>query len=425
MGASSFPATLFVLGTSRDCGKTVACIGIISKLLSAEYGYAPDDIGYMKPVGQDGRWVTNAQGEPAMSERDAILVTSLLGLPTPDPAVASPVLWSSGRTEDCIDACCCGDPREVRDASLSRIGTAYERLAAGRRVVVIEGTGQLGVGSVGGVSGVDVVHMLRAMGAPLQVVMIVRGEGLGGLDLMVPHILVLEHLGERLDGVIINRVPREACQEVTSHIERYVRRVFPILYPVRCQAADCLRVLGFVPEIPDLSLPTMRLVAEYMASQPDSGLEVLTPAGESSEGVTLVRRLVVVSLERGYEAHLTDHDAVVVGINANARILSLLDHHARSRLQGRAGLAGLILSCSGVGGLQPRVRELLLRSGLPVLALDLDSAEITARLHHLVVKVQPYDQPKRALIAEAYGEALTGLDQIVAPSRAAALARFC
>lgn len=420
MGASTFPVTVFVLGTSRDCGKTVASIGIISKLLSTEYGYAPDEIGYMKPVGQDARRVTDAQGQPAVAERDAILVTGLLGLPMCAPADVSPVLWSSGRTEDCIDASCCGNPRQVRDAYLARIGAAYCRVARGKQLMVMEGTGQLGVGSVGGVSGGEVAGLLRAMGVPLRLVMVVRGEGVGGLEHMVPHILMLEHLGERLDGVIVNRVPREAGQEVTSRVARYIGNVFPILYPLRCQESGCPRVLGYVPDIPELSLPTMRLVAEHFASQAGAGLEVLTPFGRAPDDTALIRRVMVVSLEQGYEEHLADGDAVIVGINSNARIVSLLEYHVRARQRGRPGLAGLILSCRSVGGLLPILRPMLDRSGLPVLAIDWDSAEIAAQLHHLVVKIQPYDEAKRALIAQAYCAALTGLATLVPPARARA-----
>ncbi|MBC7256871.1 MAG: AAA family ATPase, partial [Chloroflexi bacterium] len=95
---NAFPTTIYVLGTDRDIGKTVTCIGIMAKLLTPEYGYGKEDIAYMKPVGQETLTVVNGAGASIQVDKDAVLITSLLELPTYGYDQISPVVWQGGLT---------------------------------------------------------------------------------------------------------------------------------------------------------------------------------------------------------------------------------------------------------------------------------------------------------------------------------------
>ena len=97
---------------------------------------------------------------------------------------------------------------------------------------------------------------------------------------------------------------------------------------------------------------------------------------------------------------------MVVGINANDSVLSVVLHHQRLISQ-HGKLSGLILSCRQVGGLSQQVRNELNRAlDLPSIAVDYDTADIIQRINNMSVKLQPHDY-KRDLIAEAYREAVT------------------
>lgn len=96
MTTAAYPPTVYILGTSRNVGKTVTCVGIIAKLLSAENSYSRDEVGYIKPVGQQTLTVTNGDGRVVQADKDAVLITSLLGMECHDYEIVSPVVWKGG-----------------------------------------------------------------------------------------------------------------------------------------------------------------------------------------------------------------------------------------------------------------------------------------------------------------------------------------
>ena len=151
----------------------------------------------------------------------------------------------------------------------------------------------------------------------------------------------------------------------------------------------------------------MRLIAEHMAPSKDSALDVIAPAQFDTGAVRLIRKLKVISLDFGYEPYLEPGDAVIVGVNANDVILAMLLLHERMLRKNGHGLSGLILSCKHVGGLSQQIRELVAAGDLPTITLGYDSADIVQRVEGMTVKIQPYDEGKRELIARAFCEHLT------------------
>lgn len=90
---TSYPRTIVVLGTARNVGKTITSLGIIGKLLSAEQGYSLHEIGYIKPVGQQTLTVDLDNGEHIEADKDAVVITSLMGTDNPGYEYISPVIW--------------------------------------------------------------------------------------------------------------------------------------------------------------------------------------------------------------------------------------------------------------------------------------------------------------------------------------------
>jgi hypothetical protein len=86
--------------------------------------------------------------------------------------------------------------------------------------------------------------------------------------------------------------------------------------------------------------------------------------------------------------------------------VALLKEHARQASEGRQGLSGLILSCAGRGGLTSESLAAIHSSGVPLLVLPNDSAEIVREISQMSVKIQPYDWAKKALVDKAYAEHL-------------------
>lgn len=404
--SQQYPPTVFVIGTERNIGKTVTCMGIISKLLSPEHGYQLQEIGYIKPVGQQTLTVTNGKGTSIQADKDAVLLTSLLGIECCGYENMSPIVWRDGLTANFIDEAAQGDPRQGREAFLERIRQAYQIVAQGKRIVIVEGTGQPGVGSVAGISNGDVVNALRAMGVQVFVILVAQGGIGSSIDQIFPFLMALDHLQTRVDGVIINGVIPSKMDKVRHYLETYYDSVFDALYGNLLNVQPHTRLLGFVPVIPELRLPTMRLIIEEFAKQKDTELELIVPR-KVEEARNLVRKVKVISLEFGYESFLSPGDAVVVGVNANDAILSMLLLHERFVRKYGIGLSGLILSCKHVGGLTQQIRDMIQSGDLTTLQLSHDSAEILQRVEGMTVKIQPYDTAKKDLIAHAYEKHLT------------------
>lgn len=407
MSANNYPPTLFILGTDRNIGKTVTCIGIIAKLLSPEHGYAVEDIGYIKPVGQETLQVLDGQGVPIQADKDAVLVTSLLGIECCGYEKMSPVVWRDGLTSAYIEEAAKGDPLAGRENFLEQIRDAYDHVCQGKRIVIVEGTGQPGVGSVAGISNADVINALREMGVQVFAILVTRG-GIGStIDQVFPYLMALDHMGTYINGIIVNGVIPGKADKVRHYLETYYQRVFGPLYGARLQVQSAPPILGFVPIIPELKLPTMRLIADHFAGEPDSALEIIAPADFEQRACQLVRKLKVITLEFGYEPFLEPGDAVVVGVNANDVILALLLLHERMVRKHGRGLSGLILSCKHVGGLAEQIRDLILSGDLPTISLGYDTADIIQRIEGMTIKIQPYDEDKKSLIARAYEESIT------------------
>ena len=400
----SCPQTIFVLGTGRNIGKTVTCVGIIESLLTKEYGYAPGDIGYMKPVGQQTVTVIGGQGVPIEVDKDAVLITSLMGIPSHGYQDASPVVWQGGVTAQFIDKAAEGHALAEREALLERIRAAYKRVCVGRRIMIVEGTGQPGVGSVAGVSNADVINALREMGAPVYVVMVTEG-GIGStIDQVFPYLMAMDHMGTRVDGMIINGVFERKLDKIRHYIETYYSKVMRPLYGDHIDLS-LPAILGFVPTIDELRMPTMRLLSEYFAKRKGSAVEVVAPE-DMTEARELIRDVKVISLEHGYGPLLEPGDAVIVGVNANDVILEVLLRHDRLLREHGKGLAGLVLSCKEIGGLAPQIRDLIVSGTLPTVMVGYDTAETATRVEGMTVKIQPYDEIKRQLIAKQFREHL-------------------
>ena len=60
-----------------------------------------------------------------------------------------------------------------------------------------------------------------------------------------------------------------------------------------------------------------------------------------------------------------------------------------------------------MGGLAEQIRDLILSGDLPAISLGYDTADIIQRIEGMTIKIQPYDEDKKRLIARAYGESIT------------------
>ena len=223
---------LYLAATGMNRGKTTVALGLLAALLDRGL-----DIGFIKPVGQRYAIV---DGQPA--DEDAILMRSALGLqrsaqddePGPHSARLHQGLHP-GR----------GHARSRAAAS----DKSHSSVAQKHDLLLIEGTGHAGVGSVVGLSNAQVARMLRAPAA------IVAEAGVGRpIDEIVLNRALFARHGVEVVGAIVNKVDADAHPTLPDVLRDGL-------------AKHGIELLGMLPYRPLLSNPTLSMLVEQVKGE--------------------------------------------------------------------------------------------------------------------------------------------------------------
>src|SRR4030042_560364 len=135
------PIIVYITGFRQHAGKTVTSLGLIALL--RKY-LDPIHIGYIKPVGQELVEVEAGR----RIDKDARIVKEFSGIPDMDMRQVSPVRVGSGFTRSFLSA---PDTREETKKLETTILESLKSLAH-KKIIIAEGTGHPGVGSIVGLS---------------------------------------------------------------------------------------------------------------------------------------------------------------------------------------------------------------------------------------------------------------------------------
>jgi len=220
---------IFIAATKQNDGKTTVALGLISNLKKVF-----KHIGFIKPVGQ--RYL---EEDGLKVDEDSILIEESLKLYGIKAKLKdmSPVAVEKGFTENYI-------AKPIRKAITKQIKDSFKRISKKADLVVIEGTGHAGVGSVFDHSNAVVAKLLGS-----KVIMISSG-GIGRpIDEIILNKALFDKEGVKLLGVIINKVMPDKFGKISRLIRKGLHR----------QGVD---VLGVIPYNPMLSYPTIRQILE-------------------------------------------------------------------------------------------------------------------------------------------------------------------
>ena len=236
----SKPPVIFIAGERQHAGKTVTSLGIISAICQH---IDPEDIGYFKPVGQE--MITLATGERI--DKDVRIVKEFTELDMPDMGMLSPVRVVSGVTRDYIKS---DNPRAITEKFEESIHRTLESLSD-KKLIIAEGTGHPGVGSVVGLSNARVANMLDAR------ILYLVGGGIGRtLDELEVDLSYFSHHHSRVAGVLFNKVlPNKVEMMADVLTEKALDRIFPEWDP-------SLKVFGYMPKVKYLNNPSMNLISD-------------------------------------------------------------------------------------------------------------------------------------------------------------------
>jgi dethiobiotin synthetase len=215
---------IYVAATSQHVGKTTCTLG-----LTAAIQQAGIDVGYCKPVGQKFVDLGDLQ-----VDKDALLFSKVMKFEL-DDALHSPVILGSGATSAFLE-----NPEDFDFKN--RVINAGKILTEKHEVVVFEGTGHPGVGSIVDLSNADVAKLVGA-----GVIMIVEG-GIGStLDQLNMAIALFREAEVPIIGVIVNKVRPDKLDKVKYYVGKKLE-------------VWNMPLLGVIPYDKSLSNPIMETI---------------------------------------------------------------------------------------------------------------------------------------------------------------------
>ncbi len=289
----------------------------------------------------------------------------------------SPVAIEKGFTERFIE--------EGADEDYEKlIKDSFEKVAKNNDLVIIEGTGHAGVGSVFNLSNATVASLLEAN------VILISSGGVGKpIDEVMLNKALLDREAVKLAGVIVNKVLPEKYDKISRIVKKGLEQ-------------KKLDVFGILPHQKILDIPTMREIQEelkidvmFSGEKMDAPVEnVLIGAMNVKDAVKFLQNnsLMIIPGDRD------DMIEAVCSINSG-------------RVKKNCSISGVILS----GGLEPRKDSLKLfeASKIPVVITNEDTYSIAARVNSMIVKLKPQDTGKIKIIVDMV-EKYVNIDKVLA-----------
>ena len=226
---------IFVAATDQHIGKTTTTLGLL-----AAFQKRGINAGYCKPLGQE---FVEIDGKNV--DKDALLFAQTIpfGL---EPAIHSPIVMASGMTADYTD-------NPIHSRLTESLDYAAGVLKERHDLVIFEGTGHPGVGSIVHLSNADVARRLGA-----GVVLVLKG-GIGNTyDRMMLCKRFFDHSGVPIIGVIVNKIIPQKQEKIRQYLGKLFKR-------------DQLPILGFMPFEQELAYPMLSTIIKEITG------EVLTP----------------------------------------------------------------------------------------------------------------------------------------------------
>ena len=217
---------IYVAASSQHVGKTTSTLGLVSSFLQKGL-----NIGYCKPVGQKFLGLQNL-----FVDKDTLLFADLIHFDI-EPEHHSPIILPSSTVRDLIKS-----PKV--DQLEQRILEARFFLNNKHDLVIFEGTGHPGVGSVVGLSNARVAKLLNA-----GLIMIVEG-GIGStIDMLHLCLSLFREQDVPVIGVIVNKVRPDKLEMVKDYVSHWLDR-------------HNIPLLGLMPYDDTLAFPLMSTVAD-------------------------------------------------------------------------------------------------------------------------------------------------------------------
>lgn len=343
---------IFVAATRMNDGKTTVSLGLFGALRSMGL-----NVGYIKPVAQR---IIEMEGEQV--DEDSRLLNAIYDVKIPAAAM-SPVAIDANFTRRYLD-----DPEGMQPQITDRICRAFDRAAFNRDIIIIEGSGHAGVGSVFDCSNAANARLLGSK------VLLVAAGGIGKpVDELAMNKALFEKMGVECIGAILNKVLPDKVEFIREYGARGLARLG-------------LPLLGVLPLRPHLAQSNLTQIVEEI-----DGHWMHNP---HRFGGDRINRVIIGAMsDRSIVDYLKSGTLLIIPGDREDLLFAII---AASGVAGHPVVSGIILT----NNLRPhpRILEMLRHINVPVVGTDDESFAVTTKINHMIVKTQPGDSDKIPVI---------------------------
>jgi BioD-like phosphotransacetylase family protein len=359
-------ARIFIAATMQNDGKTTIALGLINAFKKTF-----KKVGFIKPVGQ--RYVIE---NGYKVDEDSVLIDKVCSMKSCIKDM-SPVAIEKGFTEKFINK---GDHRKLVDAIIKSFGL----ISRDKDLVIIEGTGHAGVGSIFDLSNAKVANLLGA-----KVILITSG-GIGKpIDEVELNMALFEREGVDVIGVIVNKV-------IPSKYKK-IKRLATLGFKKKG-----IDVLGVIPYTPILSMPTI----EHIVEETDIKL-ISRKVGMRNK----IQNILVGAMEPHDALDYIENGCLLITPgDREDMLMTLLSAHLLKKPKKTFSIAGIVLT----GGMvtNKKIMTLIENADIPILLSNKHTYAAASEIHDLAIKIRPEDREKTRL-ATGLVEGYVALNKIV------------
>ena len=337
---------IYVAATSQHVGKTTCTLGLVSTLQSRGI-----DVGYCKPVGQEFVDLGDLR-----VDKDALLFSEIIGFEL-HAELHSPVILGKGATTAYLR-----DPGAHQYAAA--VAHAARSLQGTHEMVVYEGTGHPGVGSV-----VDLSNAAVAKSLDARVLMVVEG-GIGStIDRLHMCTSLFRERNVEMAGVVINKTLPDKIDTVRRYVGQWVE-------------ARGLPLLGVLPYDKTLLYPIMSTVKSAIRGQ-----VLFNPSRLDNQVIDIVAGSLVGNHDFTVEKELL----LVVSNKRLGQAVDQIDRRIQQLELDSCPLAGIIVTGDGrhesIPEMDSPILDFIEKYELPVLSTRLDTFGSVVQISRIEVKI--------------------------------------
>jgi dethiobiotin synthetase len=308
------------------------------------------------------------------TDKDTKILQNFL-LPDLDMNAASPVKIPSGVTKTFLIS---KNRDQITKNYIHEIKKAIDSISD-KKIIIAEGTGHPGVGSIVGLSNAAVCKTIGAE------IIYLAGGGLGkSIDMLTTDLTFFAANKVQVRGIIFNKI----FPHKLDIMKKYISEDFLNIMYKGCFRKP-IKIFGFLPEIEYLNKPSMR---QIMKEFPNA-----IPIGDSNDKSWEFPcgniKIISVPDELFHpEEYLKSRDVIIISAGSERRLSGIIEYNKTLTSK----LAGIILSCRRTSDLDQEKLQSIKDQGIPAFSVNTDTALTDDILHKCIddTKLQPYDSEK-------------------------------